>query len=68
MWVSLCPQSSVLLFPVGMAEERAVWYPKCVVTAGWMCRGLHVTSHVRQPIGAMYAVPGIPWGTECKAT
>ena len=52
----------------GKCSGERVRYPKCVVTAGWMCWGWHVACHVGQPIGAMYAVPGIPWGTECKAT
>ena len=48
----------------GKSSGDRVWYPKCVETAGWMCRGLRVTSHVGQPIGAMCTVLGIPWGTE----
>ena len=52
----------------GKCSGERVWYPKCVVAAGWMCWGWHVACHVGQPTVAMYAVPGIPWGTECKAT
>ena len=48
----------------GKSSGDRVWYPKCVETAGWMCRGLRVTSHVGQPIGDMCTVLGIPWGTE----
>ena len=34
MWVSLCPQRSVLLSPVGMAEESAVG-KECVTQSAW---------------------------------
>ena len=34
MWVSLCPQRSVLLSPVGMAEESAVG-KECGTQSAW---------------------------------
>ena len=64
------PSRSVLI-PEGMTEESTenrVWYPNCMVTAGWTCWGSQVTSHVEHAIEATCSVLGNPRRTPLKAT